>query len=126
MKQTLEEQLKQLQSEIVKIESILISQRENEERLKNKIELPRLIKKYEGKYFKYKNSYGRDDSWNLYSYCEKVAGGERAIVHQFQTDIRGKCEFEIGNTHFHLFQTEITKAEYLRALKQFKARCNKL
>lgn len=95
------------------------------DRLKEEEELPGLRKKYEGKFFRYKNSYGQDESWPLYSYCQKVTGLRTATVHKFQSAPSGH-EFSIKSEFFHTFQTQISKAEWNKALKRFKAKVERL
>jgi len=41
------------------------------EELKLKMELPKLKKQYEGKFWKYKNSCRIDENWWLYSFCKE-------------------------------------------------------
>lgn len=87
---------------------------------KLKRDLPKLRKKYQGKYWKYDNGAGPDTRWPIYSYCEKVIGADEALTHSFETSPHDST-FSIGKHYFYRFQTEITKAEYDRALKRFKA-----
>jgi hypothetical protein len=89
--------------------------------------LPILKKKYEGKYFKCKNSYSASDEWYLYSHCAKITNLHEALVNSFQTTSLGKSKFETRDTYYDsLFEIEITKKEYQKALADFKKRLNKL
>ena len=88
--------------------------------MKLKRDMPGLRKKYEGRYFKYENGNG-NGHWPIFSYCEKVIDGSMAKVHSFETSRNGKYEFTIGDTFFFLFQVEIRKSVYDKALKRFKA-----
>lgn len=92
-----------------------------------KEKLPVLKKKYEGKYFKCKNCYSAGEEWYLYSHCVKIIDSHRGLVNSFQTTIFEKSEFETRDTfHDSLFEIEITKKEYQKALADFKKRLNKL
>ena len=85
-----------------------------------KKELPKLKRKYEGKFWKYENSTGADEKWWLYSYCRKVEDERGGNFDQFEVKPYN-CEFTINDHgYFHLCQIEITKEEYLEAVEQFR------
>jgi len=103
--------------------------------IKNKIEtietnkiLPELKKKYEGKYFKFKNSYGSDteESWFIYQRVEKVNDADICHITSIQDDKKGRIEFEIDKYyHVNMLQVPITKKEftdnYKKALNKIKS-----
>jgi hypothetical protein len=76
--------------------------------------LPDLKKKYEGKYFKYRNSCSGDPKWWLYSKCEKVVFRNLFEGFWFQIDYAGRVEIKNNVFEFH-FQKEITKKEFMTA-----------
>jgi len=103
---------------------MLRSTREQIEDQENAELLPVLRLKYEKKYFRYKNSSEPDCSWSLYVYCRQVTNSrfQMAIVDSFEVAPHG-CEFKTGaDGGEFLFETQITKDEWDRALRAFKAR----
>lgn len=102
------------------------SLRDKVERVRTKEVLPSLKKKYEGRYFKYRNSSGGDNQWWLYSKCIKVISEREGIFNCFETSPY-KNEFKVGSKEFfHLCGHPITKQQYHRALKSFLAKCKSL
>mgnify|MGYP006969382690 FL=1 len=95
---------------------------------KKKYEIPKLKEKYEGKFFVYDNGYNEKDRWNLYVRCIEVTEDGTVLADQFQTDVYGKSDFKVNDKAIgkHIFQTEITAAEYYEALADFKVKVNKL
>jgi len=90
--------------------------------------LPTLRKQFEGKYFRYKNSSGPDRTWSLYVYCRTVTSSRFhiAIVDTFEVT-PGGCKFDVGaDAAQFLFEKQITKREWDRALRAFKARVERL
>ncbi len=115
--------IKALEQETERANSIYRALRNRLDKLNDKEQLPILKKKYEGKYFKYKDSFGTNEYWWAYFKCIKVNGIYNYRANAFQS-IPGKNEFEI-NRHLSgpiMFQTEITRNEYKRALKKFKSK----
>lgn len=88
-------------------------------------QLPILRKQYQGKYFKYKNS-GGGMTWPLYSYCHTMTSPTEAIVHNFELIPGREGRFRKEKTGIFLFETPITKREWSRALRAFKARIERL
>ena len=107
-------------SELRKIQNKL---RDAEER----IELPELKKKFEGKYFKYRNSYGGDSSWWLFAYCKEVKGVYHYVCDTFES-FDDKNEFKLNDVSSgqHLFQQQIPKSAYNHALKMFLKKASQL
>lgn len=102
------------------------------QKLRNKLEaqklaekLPELRKRFEDKYFRYKNSSGPDRKWPVYSFCEKVTGLNDAIIHSFET-APDSCRFTIDHGFHFLFQKQIPKSEWSSALRRFKAQVERL
>lgn len=96
--------------------------------LQDKIELPKLKKKLEGKYFKYNNGYDKERRWWLYHKVIRVRGIHHIIVDSFETEANGKSNFQHGD-ELHGTATlgsPITKMEYNAALKRFKDKLNNL
>lgn len=94
---------------------------------KTKRELPKLKAKYEGKYFKYRNSYScpqsESDYWFIYFKVLKV-GNERSITAlRFEIDNSSKIEIEIKEVYTSSLQTEITEKEFLAARDRVKINC---
>ncbi len=77
--------------------------------------------KYEGKYFKYKQTSLLYEPFYIYCFCKEVIDMATVINDYFQTDWHGENKF-ITNQRctYMLFQTEISKEEYLKALEEFK------
>lgn len=122
--------IKQLEAEEKKIRKQLreIESQIDKQKLEN--ELPKLRKKYEGKYWKYDNGTDSENRWWLYSYCKKVIDSSKGLFDSFESI---KTEYDEENRfqsnqkeYFHLCQTEITKEEYMIALNKFKEELNKL
>lgn len=92
-----------------------------------KLELPNLKKQYEGKFWKYENSFGSDsDKWWYYSFCKKVINNREAIVDSFQITPY-ENEFNVNDKdYFHLFGVEITREEYIAALDEFISKCTSM
>jgi hypothetical protein len=115
--EVLELKLKENQKERIKI-------KEKIEELKTKEILPNLKNQYEGKFWKYLNSYNNDEKWWLYSYCINVIDENYGLFNTFQTIIskhNNENNFKINTEEcFHLCKIEITKEEYLEALNNFK------
>lgn len=114
--------------ELEKLKDDLMKVTSKRNRLSEKIQdiedskvIPELKIKYEGKFWKYRNSYSSDNQWWLYSYCKKVNGVNSANFQTFQTDSYGKVEFETKtDTGLSLCQQEITKIEFNTALRKIK------
>jgi hypothetical protein len=124
---------KQAELETLKKQALILQKKykamqDNINQIECDIELPALKKKYEGKYFKYKNSYSGGDNWWLYSKCVEVKATRVFIRNHFQTDTMGKCDFEVNSKEYSpsTFQVQITKKEYNAALKKFCNQANKL
>lgn len=94
--------------------------------LETKAALPKLKKQYEGKFWKFRNSTGPDDWWWYYSYCREVVDTHTALCDSFETTPYSNEFKSNSNHHFHLFQTEITKQEYMEALTTFLSRCQNM
>lgn len=121
--------LQQLQEKEKKIHSQLRNVRDEIEEISNKIKLPVLRKKYEGKYFKYHNGTSNENCWPLYSHCKKVISVHFAIANQFETPTNSfhGFQFQINKeTSYTLFETEITKEEYDKAAICFFIDCKQL
>lgn len=90
------------------------------EEIENAVELPALRKKYNNTYWIYDNGYNNVDRWPLYYHCIKVTSTSAAKTVCFQSMSGGKFECEINkHTYFSSFQKQITKKEYLTALRKF-------
>lgn len=96
------------------------------EELELQEQLPALKKQYEGRYFKYQNSYSSERKWWMYVRCVKVVDTRHAVVDYFESADDGDT-FKLGyETGFYLFQVPIRKAEWDRELKKFKKAIEKL
>ncbi len=96
-------------------------------KLENLQKIPKLIKEYKGKYFKYHNSYGGNEKWWLYVYCSGVSEDARFICSTFQVTPMGLIEIETHSEKGEwLFQIPIKKAEYNKALLKVKELINAL
>lgn len=107
--------IKQLEAQEKKQLKELIATRRTISQLKNAKTLPLLKKKYEGKYFKYRNSYGSDEEWWLYTYCIEVLANSSFKVISFQKTSLGKIEIEEKEGSDYLFAHEITMVEFKQA-----------
>jgi hypothetical protein len=121
--------VKQLQSEQKVLRTQLRKISDEIEQRELKKQLPKLIKQYEGKYWKYLNSTNPETKWFLYSFCRKVIDDSKGLFDCFQLTKANydnndfKCNQE---NYFFLCQTEITKEEYIKELNKFKKEINKL
>jgi hypothetical protein len=90
--------------------------------------LQEIKEKYEGKYWKYVDIYGKlNEIGFLYSFCINVENQNKGLFNTFQTTPFGKSRFAIKECKsFHICQTEITKEEYMEALNKFKGQLNNL
>lgn len=91
--------------------------------------MPELQKKYKGKYFKYNNGASRDRRWPLYSFCIDIKSDWEGIFQSFELAKTNNHEAVFKTKHssgFHLCQREITKQEYMNALKIFQKELKKL
>ena len=89
-------------------------------------ELPKLKKKYEGKYFKYNNGTTLTDRWWMYCHCKEVNNIHRFVFDTFETTPY-QHEFKLNDEHgTHLCQIKITKKEYDAAAKKFLKLANKI
>lgn len=89
--------------------------------IKAKDILPKIKEKYEGKYWKYENSYNEDQKWWLYSFCVEAIDEISALFNSFETrpyELTFKIKEEYN---FFICQIEITQEEYLSALNKFKS-----
>ena len=79
-------------------------------------DIPVLREKYEGKYFKYKNSYGvgsGNEYWFIYSYCHEIKSTYRGVFSTFEIIPNEGCKISIKQDQcYFLCQTEIPKDEY--------------
>lgn len=114
-----------LKSDLVKVEKTYRSLQNAVEKEETRLKLPALKKQYEGKFWKYENSFGGDsEKWWYYSFCKKVINEREAIADCFQTTPY-ENEFHLNNKeYFYLFGIEITREEYLTALTEFLSKCN--
>lgn len=117
----------ELEIKQAKQQKALTATRYKIEDIKDKELLPDLKKKYEGKYWKYRNSAGGDtDKWWLYSYCKEVKSVYNFIYVCFEITPYTH-EFKINETcGDFLCQIQITKAEYNRAAKSFIKKAQKI
>ena len=95
----------------------LIEEKETKEKL------PGLKKKYEGKFFKIRNTYGTDcRGWWLYYMVKKVDSINSCETIEFQKDSHGTMSFEVDKRcYFRDNATEINKESYVIALGSFIA-----
>lgn len=120
--------LEQLKEQLLIQEKLTRDLRNKVDDLEDKEGLPALKKKFEGKYFRCRNSYGGGGGkWWYYSYCRKVVKRNKFIIDSFQTTPDGKSEFHVNESSYEtLLQQEITKKEYTDALKAFIKNVKKL
>jgi hypothetical protein len=96
------------------------------ESIKEKIQIPSIKEKFEGKYWKFENSYDGKPWW-VYSHCIEVKSHTVAIFNSFECDEDGTWEFEVLKEHgLYRCQEEITKEEYNKALNNCKSEFMKL
>lgn len=118
--ETLSQKQKRLSRELRKVESEL-------GKIKLEQELPKLKAQYEGKFWKFNNTCGGNyKPWWLYSYCQEVTNFNEGIFDSFEMS-PFETSFKNGTIdYFHLCQTEITKTEYMNAMKRMFKKLNKL
>ena len=87
--------------------------------LERKEKLPDLKKKYEGSYFRFKNSYSCPESdkdrWWLYFYIYEVVDGKTFKGFSFQTDKYGEITIHSGEINVTTSSIETTKDEFYKA-----------
>ena len=123
------ETLKQLSAKRKKASKILAIIDCKIDDLKEKKLIPKLKKKYEGKYWKYNNGTSNEERWWLYSFCRTVVSDWRALTDSFEMTTANNDErvfIHNKEQSFHLFQTEITKEEYMNQLQIFLNELKKL
>jgi len=118
--------LSKLKSELEASQKKASQIREQIAAIELKKQLPRLKKKYEGRYWKYRKSTGVNSVSLLYSYCREVMDECSGKFDQFE--IAGHLNgFRINEPdYFTICETEITSSEYLKALKQFQLKATEL
>lgn len=115
--------LKQLKSDFKKAKTKYLNLRNELDKRSDEANIPGLKAKYEGKFFRYENSSGSENSWPIFSYCKKVTSQRMAIADNFETT-PNQNEFKINEeVYHHLFVTEITREEYNTALLDFTSKC---
>jgi len=119
--------LQELQQQKQKAASKLNSIRNQISKIESEELLPNYKKKYEGKYFKYKNCYScpKDDSerWWMYIKIEKVNQLRWMQGFTFQTDKDGKVTIEQEcSLSESICQVAITKKEFDAAYKRMLKR----
>lgn len=115
--------LKSLKAEFKRVSTNYFRLRDQLGKRSDEANLPGLRAKYEGKFFRYENSTGTDNTWPIFSSCKKVLSQREAVVDCFETTPY-ENEFKINkNCFFHMFQTEITREEYHNALIEFTSKC---
>lgn len=91
-----------------------------------KVQLPEIKKKFEGKYFKYLNRYGSGEKWFMYIHCKQVTSINAGVLDSFETT-PVESSFELSKrSYLTLLGTPITKREYNAALKKFLSRAERL
>jgi hypothetical protein len=116
-----------LKKRLAAFESKTCSLREQVFEMKFQRELPKLKKKYLGKYFKYKNSFGTSNKgWWLYFFVKGIEDTFYAKGCSFETDIDGHSQFELNGDISFSNLIEITEEEYTKALHLFLAAAAKL
>ncbi len=89
----------------------------------DRIRLPKMKRKYEGKYFKFDNGFNNEDRWANYAYCRKVKDRNYGIFDSFESQHGGNDNPHIFHVNqertYGLCQTRITKGEYEQALWNF-------
>lgn len=87
--------------------------------------LPELEKKYLGKYFKTRNSYGSGKKWWVYTKVESISFPNSFKGKTFQTVCDGKREIDFNyNGYLTSLDAEISKSEYTKQLEMIKCFIN--
>jgi len=121
------DKLTELKQEEIKAKHALMRIRSKILNLEEKNLTPALIKKYEGKYFKFRNSYGGDrKKWWMYVKCMKVKSRDEITSFAFQKDIYGEITTSVKKrTSESILQIEITKREFDTAYNKMIQTINK-
>lgn len=118
--------LSELRKQTSKAHKVWLSLQNKLDVAEDKVRVPSLKKKYEGKFFKYNNGINHEVKWWLYSFCIKVTDDAEFIIDSFEI-----CEANDNQhifqtlqqvSHSHLFQTEISSIEYSNELVKFRAK----
>lgn len=116
-----------LKKRLAKVNAQQKAIRDRFDEMELQLQLPKLKKKYLGKYFKFRNSYGSDrEGWWLYLFVKSIDATYHGRGCSFQTDIHGKSEFELDAYISFGNLIEITDEEYTKALRLFLAAAAKL
>ena len=106
--------LKQLRREETTLQRKLVDLRDLIDDIETDKELPKLRKKYVGKYFKFRNGNGAD-KWMLYLHVLDVVNTYKLKAYSFEIDEIGSICIEPGGEHaFSICETEITSDEFGR------------
>ena len=114
----LKKEEKQLSNKLYKI-------RDQREQIQRETLRPKLEKKYVGKFFKCRNSYGSGDKgWWLYSYVISLPKNFNIpnpvfYIYSFQMTTRSGVEIQTHDITFsYLFEQEITRKEFMTAYQK--------
>jgi len=100
--------------------------REQREELEFSKLLPELRQKYEGKYFKFRNSYScpetQEDYWYIYFRCDKVENKYTAICAKLEKTKDKIIRIETkAHEGFSLLEKECSEKEFYDTLKKLQA-----
>lgn len=114
--------LEQAEIDLKAKEKDFYAQRNLVSELISKQELPNVIDRYEGKYFKFRNSYSSPDKgWWLYMYVKKVTGIRYLTAIQVEKDSHGAVKLSIEeHLPISMCEVEITRDEYLIEINHLK------
>ena len=107
--------LKQLREEKATLQRKLVDLRDLISDIETDRELPKLRKKYVGKFFKFRNGYGGDDQWYMYLQIKNVNNTRRVEAYTFEVDSENTISIAPTAEHtFDICQKEITSEEFYR------------
>lgn len=121
------ETIEQLQTRMKEISDEQLKIRRKINKINFSKKFPHLKSKYEGKFFKYFNSYGdKSDSWWMYIHCLKIKDEWWTVCNIFKTNpVKHEFSIKVDIPYDHL-QIEIIETEYILALKEFINKLNEL
>lgn len=114
------EELNELRKREKEALNLLNQVRKRIDKLESADKLPKAKAAYEGKYFKFLNSYSLPDNeqdfWYVYYAIKEVSSPDRFKGSRFQTDKHGEITIQTADEFWlSICQTEISKEEYTEA-----------
>lgn len=109
MSKEIQKQLKQLKSQSEAIWKQRDKINSQIRKLELELELPKLKKQYEGKYFRFNNGYNSTDRWGMYVKVIAVTGLNDVEIISIEKDSYGKIELHRETVGLSILEQPINK-----------------